>query len=302
MTVTTPPADPAIDRYPTRISSEILMMKRQEPTVWGSPEGGPVSADELAQFGADGFLTAAELLTPGEVAECLTELRQLNSGPQVHADYRGSSEPGGDEVRTVFDIHRMDGPLGKLASDPRLADRARQILGSDVYVHQSRISYRPGFSGKGFYWHSDFEAWHAQDGMPGMRAVGISVTLADEYPHSGALMIMPGSHRTFVSCADETQSGRDGEPLRMLEIRRPDTTSLATLCGESGITALPGTAGSAVIFDSNCLHGSLDNITPYPRSNVFIVYNSVENTLVEPFAGTAPRPHHIASRDFTPVG
>jgi ectoine hydroxylase len=292
--------DPTIDRYPTRISPEILMMKRGEPTVWGSPEDGPITEDDLTDFGANGFLTASELLTPGEVGECLAELQQLNGG--ARAGDNTVLEQDGDEVRTVFGIHQTDGPLGKLASDPRLADRARQILGSDVYVHQSRISYRPGFRGKGFYWHSDFEAWHAQDGMPGMRAVGISVALADEYPHSGSLMIMPGSHRTFVSCADETQSGRDGEPLRMLEIRRPDTTSLATLCGESGITQFPGDAGSAVIFDSNCLHGSLDNITPYPRSNVFIVYNSVENTLVKPFGGNDPRPQHIASRDFAPVG
>jgi len=294
--------DPAIDRYPTRISSEIMMMKRQEPTVWGSPEDGPITADDLAGFGSNGFLSISELLTAGEVGECLADLKRLNGGPRARTGNGTSGEPGGDEVRTVFEIHKMDGPLGKLARDPRLADRARQILGSDVYVHQSRISYRPGFNGKGFYWHSDFEAWHAQDGMPGMRAVGISVALADEYPHNGSLMIIPGSHRTFISCADETQSGRDGEPLRMLEIRRPDTTSLATLCGESGITQFPGMAGSAVIFDSNCLHGSLDNITPYPRSNAFIVYNSVENTLVEPFCGSDPRPQHIASRDFTPVG
>ena len=294
-------ADPVIDRYPTRISSEIVMMKRQEPTVWGSPEDGPISAGDLAGFGANGFLAVGELLTPGEVGECLAELRRLNDDPQVKADARTIGELAGDEVRTVFDIHKTDGPLGKLARDPRLAGRARQILGSDVYVHQSRISYRPGFRGKGFYWHSDFEAWHAQDGMPAMRTVGISIALADEYPHNGSLMIMPGSHRTFVSCADETQSGHDGEPLRMLEIRRPDTTSLATLCGESGITQVSGKAGSAVIFDSNCLHGSLDNITPYPRSNVFIVFNSVENTLLEPFAGNSPRPDHIASRDFTPV-
>ncbi|MEU8135915.1 ectoine hydroxylase, partial [Streptodolium elevatio] len=41
---------------------------------------------------------------------------------------------------------------------------------------------------------------------------------------------------------------------------------------------------------------------PYERANVFIVYNSVENALVEPFAAPAPRPEHIASRSFVPVG
>ncbi|MFQ5599830.1 MAG: ectoine hydroxylase, partial [Candidatus Krumholzibacteriia bacterium] len=57
-----------------------------------------------------------------------------------------------------------------------------------------------------------------------------------------------------------------------------------------------------VFFDCNAMHGSNGNITPYPRSNVFFVYNSVENALVEPFGGLEPRPEYIASRDFRPIG
>jgi ectoine hydroxylase len=44
------------------------------------------------------------------------------------------------------------------------------------------------------------------------------------------------------------------------------------------------------------MHGSNSNITPYPRRNVFFVYNSVENRLLDPFCGLAPRPEHIATR------
>lgn len=68
------------------------------------------------------------------------------------------------------------------------------------------------------------------------------------------------------------------------------------------IASLDGRAGSAVFFDSNCLHASNGNITPYPRCNIFVVYNSVHNTLREPYAAAKPRPEHLASRDFTPVG
>lgn len=54
-------------------------------------------------------------------------------------------------------------------------------------------------------------------------------------------------------------------------------------------------------FDSNIMHGSGNNITPFPRSNIFMVFNSVENTLTEPYGAPAPRPEHIANRDFTPL-
>jgi ectoine hydroxylase len=49
------------------------------------------------------------------------------------------------------------------------------------------------------------------------------------------------------------------------------------------------------------MHGSNGNITPFPRSNVFVVFNSVDNVLEDPYAAPAPRPSHIAARDFTPL-
>lgn len=55
-------------------------------------------------------------------------------------------------------------------------------------------------------------------------------------------------------------------------------------------------AGSVVFFDCNTMHGSAGNISPWARSNVFMVYNSVENVLGEPKYGLKPRPEHIATR------
>lgn len=67
---------------------------------------------------------------------------------------------------------------------------------------------------------------------------------------------------------------------------------------EHGIKQIAGPAGSAVMFDSNLMHGSNGNITPFARSNIFIVYNSVENALEEPYAAAAPRPQHLGNREF----
>ena len=63
-----------------------------------------------------------------------------------------------------------------------------------------------------------------------------------------------------------------------------------------------GGPGSAVMFDCNVMHGSSSNITPMPRSNVFLVFNSVENALEAPFGGTRPRPPSIANRTVEPLG
>jgi hypothetical protein len=73
------------------------------------------------------------------------------------------------------------------------------------------------------------------------------------------------------------------------------------LVEEGGIETITGPPGSAVYFDCNVMHGSNGNITPLPRSNVFFVYNSVENAMVEPFAAPAPRPEFIGARTIEPL-
>jgi ectoine hydroxylase len=52
-----------------------------------------------------------------------------------------------------------------------------------------------------------------------------------------------------------------------------------------------------LVTESNRLHGSNSNTSRYPRSNLFVVYNSVENPLAPPFAASEPPPTFIADRD-----
>ncbi|GAA1840476.1 ectoine hydroxylase [Pseudonocardia ailaonensis] len=290
------------DRYPTRVSAEPALIERLEPTVWGSEaSAGMYGAQELHGHATNGFSRVPDLLTPDEVAGYAAELDRLAHDPLVRADDRCIVEKASAEVRSIFEVHRISEMIAHLVRDERVVGRARQILGGDVYVHQSRINYKPGFGGGGFSWHSDFETWHAEDGMPTPRAVSCSISLTENYAYNGCLMIMPGSHRTFVSCVGETPEDNYRSSLTEQEIGTPDQDSLTALADRHGIAMLTGKAGSATFFDSNCMHGSADNITPYPRSNIFIVFNSVDNACGEPYYAPRARPEYIAARDFTPV-
>jgi ectoine hydroxylase len=288
------------DLYPTRKATEPALLYRINPVVYGGE--GPIDAGTLAAYEENGFLTVEELLKPDEVERYRVELRRLVADGAVRSDARTMVERGSGEVLSIFEVHRVSEVFAELVSDPRLVDRARQILGSDVYVHQSRVSHTPGFSGQDRYWHSDFEVWHAVDGMPRMRALSISIALTENFVHNGALMIMPGSHKTFVSCVGEIPAGYPRASLRYQQIGTPDPDSLSILANKHGIEMFTGPPGSATIYDCNCMHGSNGNITPFPRSNVFIVFNSVENACKEPFAAPLRRPEYVAARDFTPVG
>jgi ectoine hydroxylase len=289
------------DRYQTRLPAATAPIERTDPTVWSTGVDGPIDAATLAAHESKGYSIIDGLLSPAEVQAYWAELQRLSNDDAVKADERTIVEKSSNEVRSIFEVHRISDLVGELVRDPRVLDRARQILGSEVYVHQSRVNYMPGFKGKGFYWHSDFETWHAEDGMPLPRAVSISIALSDNYPFNGGLMVMPGSQRTFVPCVGETPENHYQASLKEQEIGVPSQDDLTTLASTYGIDQFTGPAGTALMFDSNIMHGSGNNITPFPRSNIFVVFNSVENALVDPFAAPTPRPTFIASRDFTPL-
>jgi ectoine hydroxylase len=290
------------DLYPSRTVAAPTITERQDPVLHGGPEApGPLDADQLRSYEESGALVLPGFLDPAHAERLDAEVLALAADEAVRATPQAILERDDRELRSLFAVHEAEGPVADLTRDPRLVAIARQLLGSDVYIHQSRINLKPGFRGREFSWHSDFETWHTEDGMPRMRAVSCSVLLTPNRSYNGPLLTIAGSHRWYVSCVGETPASHHEQSLRKQEIGVPDDESLRELVRRGPITEALGPAGTVVFFECNVMHGSNGNITPDPRRNVFVVYNSVENTLQEPFAAPAPRPAHIASRDFTPV-
>lgn len=286
------------DAYPSRTKPEPQVVPRLDPVVYTpwSPQA-PITQAEAEHFERLGYLVLKDLFTAEEVAFLQAEATRLIADPGLVDAQTVITERDSEEVRSIFEIHSQNPVMGRLAAEARLADVARFLLGDDVYVHQSRLNYKPGFEGKEFYWHSDFETWHVEDGMPRMRALSISILLAANTAHNGPLMLMPGSHRSYVACVGETPEDHYRQSLQKQEYGVPDRQSLAELAQAYGIVAPTGDAGTVVIFDCNIMHGSNGNITPLPRSNAFIVYNAVSNRPTAPFGTMPPRPPFVAARE-----
>ena len=294
-------AEKAHDLYPTRLAEAGAPIQRQHPTVWGKPTDGPFDDSALQAHEERGFTILQDFITSDEVSRYRGELDRLVSDYAGANDVRVVTGKASGEVRSIFEVTSLSPMIDQLSRDPRLLDRARQLLGSEVYLHQTRVNYMPGFKGNGFYWHSDFETWHAEDGMPEPRAVSCSIALTPNYPYNGGLMVMPGSHKEFIPSVGATPENNYTSSLKEQKVGVPSTEAITDMAHRYGIDQFTGPAGSALWFDSNIMHGSGNNITPFPRSNIFLVFNSVENTLVDPYGADAPRPEHIASRDFTPL-
>lgn len=325
-----PPSPPSEDLYPTRVP-EPGLVERVDPVVSATArDSGPLSSGEIDRYEQRGAIVLRQVFSPDEVgtlrraADLLRDhYESLTYEDLDHGtDMRVITERGGSLVedeqnpptlKSIWQIHLppehaphmlFAADLTRRAvCDARLVDVATQLVGEDVYVHQSRINYQRGISdrsrgGSGFLWHQDFEQWHAEDGMPRMRAVSMAILLERAVPANGALMVMPGSHLRMVQAfggGDESERYAKGALSRGPEL---PAELLARLADEHGIEHCRGEPGDVVLFDCNTIHGSHTNITPWGRCMFFSVYNAVSNVPApKPFGTAEPRPEHIGSHD-----
>ncbi|MGM0693369.1 MAG: ectoine hydroxylase [Pseudomonadota bacterium] len=288
-----------LDPYPTRLTEYRAPLPRREPVVHSRNQRrweGPLDEVALSRYERDGFLWFDGFFSRDRIEPFFEELKEMANDEALMRSEQVIQDPASGAIRSVFGMHELSEHFDKLTRDPRILGMVRQLLGSEVYIHQSRINDKYGFQGSGFDWHSDFETWHAEDGMPRMRAVSASLMLTDNNEFNGPLMLIPGSHRQFVPCMGETPEANWRESLKAQKVGVPDQQALARLAEHGGIQAPKGPAGSLLLFECNTLHASNENMSPWPRSNLFFVYNSVDNALEEPYAAPSRRPEFLATR------
>jgi ectoine hydroxylase len=165
-----------------------------------------------------------------------------------------------------------------------------QILGGPVYMHQYKVNAKAAFDGEVWQWHQDYGTWKRDDDMPEARAMNIAVFIDEVTAANGPLMLIPQSHKSGV-----LEAGHDLQttsyPLWTL-----DRDTVTRLANEGGIVAPTGAPGSVLMFHSNLVHASPPNISPWPRTIVYLSLCEVSNHIRR-----FQRPEWIAHRDFAPI-
>lgn len=289
------------DLYPTRGSTETII-DRADPVVHGTAAGAhALKEDEARYFEANGFIVFPGFFSDEEVAGFNRALEALQADNALMGREEYITEPGSDALRSIFSQHLFHPVFETLSRDRRILDKVEHILGSKAYIHHSRINIKPAYKGKSFPWHSDFETWHAEDGLPKCRNVTAWAMLTDNTQFNGPLYLIPGSHKKYVGCAGETPDKNYKESLKQQRYGVPSLQAIQALCEESELVAALGKAGTLVLHDGNVMHGSPDNISPNPRTNAFFVYNSVANRPEEPFAAKTRRAPFLCLNDYAPL-
>lgn len=226
-----------------------------------------LSPDLIDEFDARGFLLFQGLLDAEEVTVLRGELPSLyaRSGEEVVREHDG------DAIRLVYGAHDLSEPYCRLCRLPRLLGPVKQLLRDDAYIHQSRLNPKEGFSGGTWNWHQDFGTWHREDGMPEPHCVMTAIFLNDATAVNSPLLVIPGTqhHGTIDKVAKEDASG-----YTVMKIAPETVLSLAE---REPIEPLVGPAGSIAFIHCNLVHGSANNVSPYPRAIMYMNYNACSN-------------------------
>jgi ectoine hydroxylase len=249
-----------------------------------------LSDAQIAQFDEQGYLFFPELLDGDEAAILQAALPDILSrpGPELISEKEDASA-----VRLAFGAHLYSEPFRRLTLLPRLVNPVRQLLREDVYIHQSRLNPKCGFGGGASWdWHQDYPPWHSVDGMPEPNCIMTSVFIDDCTAVTSPLLIVPGTQRYGLL---DAQPHKDAQG-RGYELHHIDHATFERFAAENGIEALIGPAGSVAFIHCNVLHGSANNVSPWRRAIMYLIYNAVSNACT----GTV-RPWYQNNRDFTPL-
>ncbi len=234
---------------------------------------------QLSCYQENGYVLLPGLLSAAEVERLKATVPDLLDGP-ADAVLRNA---GDGLPRLVFGPHQRTDAFDLVTRLPRVVEPARQLLGGDVYVHQTKVTLNTPQGGEGWPWHQDYAFWRRRDALPGPQVLSAAVFLDDVTQVNGPLFIVPGSHLGPVL---ETETG-------VL-----DRTAIADVCARQGIDVPLGPAGSVLYFDGKAVHGSSTNISPFHRRILYITYNNTSNI---PGAVNEDVPAFVAARDYRAV-
>ena len=264
-------------------------------------ETGPLGEAQVARYRREGFVLLPPGFLPGRTLETVASVMPAalaDDGPHRIMERDGST------VRSVYGLHRSVPELADLARTPALLSAARQLLGDDVYVHQSKINLKAAFGGDQWEWHQDYIYWLHGDGIRKPDLLNVAIFLDEVTEFNGPLTFIPGSHTEGVLSGEFAEGmplGYEDAPAWVATLTadekfqvRPEV--IADLACRNGLRAPKGPAGSVLVFDPNILHSSGPNISPFRRAMLMFVYNAVGNA---PHPVPNPRPAFLAEPDFS---
>ncbi len=249
-----------------------------------------LNPQQVKEYADKGYVTVKGLMNDTELQVLAEAMQQVIStdGPQVMRERDG-------KPHVVYGMHLINERFDALARHPKIVGMAEQLLGKQIYVHQSRVNAKQT-GGAIVDWHQDFGTYHRVDGVPRPDGIMIAIFLDDCTDCNAPLMAVPGSQTEGV--VSEARVNDQAEDKDHAAKYRYDITgeTMARIIDKHGIETITGPKGSVVFMNMQVVHGSTVNITPLRRVILYLNVCTVDNR-GEAFR----RPEYLAARNFDPI-
>lgn len=224
-----------------------------------------------------GFKILENFYNKAQIIEIQDAIRDYKN----HIKYKTIYESDQKTIRSIMSYHDKNEVLNKYTCDQRMLNIVTKLIGSEVYVSQSKINLKKGIDGKKWDPHRGLTFWHYLDGMPGPNMVSVFICLTEQTIENGAVYVYRGSHKgiglkELYEESDFIYNDREHDTAVDLSIQIKDN-KIKEYVSQFEKVYLTGNPGDVFFLHPCLLHASEDNLTDKSRDLMITVYNSINN-------------------------
>ena len=127
------------DPFPSRLKEPLAPFLRPGPVVHSRNQyrwEGPLDEVSLSKYERDGFLWFEGFFNQERMQPFFDELKEMAKDRKLNESDQIINDPNTGDIRSVFAMHELSDHFSRLTRDPRILGMVRQLLGSEVYIHQ----------------------------------------------------------------------------------------------------------------------------------------------------------------------
>jgi ectoine hydroxylase-related dioxygenase (phytanoyl-CoA dioxygenase family) len=217
-----------------------------------------------------GYVLARDVFDADEVATLQREIDALfaraeAAGRSVEATWRGqwreaagvgsaTATAAATKVDSIHYLQNHSALFTRTLVDPRLVDRAAELIGPNIQLHHTKLHNKPPAVGSPFPMHQDYPYFpHEADSM-----IAAVIHVDDANVENGCLCVVPGSHK--LGPIEHRHEGSFYLPLDEWPLERA--------------LAVEANAGDVLFFGYCMVHGSYVNRSQRSRRILLVQMRS----------------------------
>lgn len=240
-----------------------------------------LTADQVAEYEAQGFLVVPNVVPPDELQALLQRLEDYAYERRPAGGVRIQIEPRvirgelavahkGEAVRKMEGLVEHDDLFRALGLRPNIRAMMTSLLGPDLKMFRNAVLMKPAQVGSAKGMHQDSPYWPIEP----MALSSCWIALDEATLENGCMTATPGSHKEgalpHVRVTDDF----------IVEEKHYDT---------SRVLPIPMPAGAGLLFHSLLLHGTAPNTSTKSRRAIALSYMSSRSH----YTGKGPKPEYF---------